>query len=301
MKKVFSIVLAAVLCFGLASCSNIREEDGSFSILTSFNPIYTLTLRITYGADNINVQNMAAPSTGCLHDYQLTTADMTKLSHADVFIINGGGMESFMEKAMAANTGLNVLNSSEGIEMLPESGHDHEGGEHEESYNSHIWLSIDKAKKQVENIRDGLIKANAENKEIYEKNTADFLGELDALKDEYNTALAGVGGKVISFHEGLIYLFSDYGIEVTEIIESEPGMSPDPQTLSGIINDVKESGIKVIFTEPQYPTSTAEVIARETGVKISTVDPLVTGDMDKDSYINVMRENLQVILQAMAA
>lgn len=294
MKKLLSIILAALCAAVLASCGESTEESGGYSILTSFNPIYALTLRITDGAENVSVQNMAAPSTGCLHDYQLTTSDMMKLSEADVFIINGGGMESFMEKAMEASDGLNVLDSSEGIEMLPSSG-GHDGSE----YNSHVWLSIDNAKKQAENIRDGLTEANPENSAVYEQNTADFLNELTQLDNEYRSALDGVSGKVISFHEGIIYLLGDYGIEVEEIIETEPGVSPDPATLANIIEDVKTSGIQVIFTEPQYPDSTAQVISRETGAEIYTLDPLVTGDMSRDSYVTIMRENLDVILSAL--
>ena len=294
MKKFLSIFLTVMCVAFLVSCNAKTDDSGEYNILTSFNPIYAMTLRITDGAENIKVENMAAPSTGCLHDYQLTTTDMAKLSKADIFVINGGGMESFMEKAMQASNNLNVLDSSKGIEMLlSEGGHD--AGE----YNSHIWLSIANAKKQAENIRDGLIAGNPENRGIYEKNTEDFLNELTELSGEYQTSLEGISGKVISFHEGIIYLLKDYGIEVTEIIETEPGVSPDPATLANIIEDVKISGIKVIFTEPQYPDSTAKVISRETGAKIYTLNPLVTGDMNRDSYITIMRENLQVIISAL--
>lgn len=300
MKKVISLLTAAVMCLALASCGG-GGDDGAFSILTSFDPMYALTLRITDGAKNIRVQNMAEPSSGCLHDYQLTTADMTKLSQADLFIINGGGMESFMEKAVEANGSLEVLDTSDGAKMLPSAGHDHEndGDGHEEEYNAHIWLSISNAKVQAKNICEKLALLDPQNSELYERNMADFAGELDALSEEYDAALDGVNGRVISFHEGLVYLFEDYGIEVTEIIESEPGVSPDPRTLSGIIEDVKESGTSVIFTEPQYPASTAEVIARETGAEIYSVDPLVTGEMNRDSYVTVMRENLEIIKTAM--
>lgn len=278
----------------LVSCGSTEADNGEYDILTSFNPIYALTLRIADGAENVKVENMAAPSTGCLHDYQLTTADMMKLGKADIFIINGGGMESFMEKAMEASDNLNVLDTSAGIEMLPSTG-GHDGNE----YNSHIWLSISNAKKQAENIRDGLVAGNPENKEIYEKNTEDFLNELTELDNEYKTTLDGISGKVISFHEEIIYLLGGYDIEVTEIIETEPGVSPDPSTLAEIIEDVKVSGIKVIFTEPQYPDSTAQVISRETGAEIYTLNPLVTGEMSRDSYVTIMRENLQVISSAL--
>ena len=57
--------------------------------------------------------------------------------------------------------------------------------------------------------------------------------------------------------------------------------------------------VKALFAEPQYPNRAAETIARETGAKVYTLDPIVTGELDKDAYETKMRENLATLLEAL--
>jgi zinc transport system substrate-binding protein len=60
--------------------------------------------------------------------------------------------------------------------------------------------------------------------------------------------------------------------------------------------------VKVLFTEPQYSPAAAETIARETGAKIYTLDPVVTGEADEqamDAYINAMKKNMEVLKEAL--
>ncbi|MBR3910052.1 MAG: zinc ABC transporter substrate-binding protein [Anaerotignum sp.] len=104
---------------------------------------------------------MAQPQTGCLHDYELTISDMKLLENADVLIINGGGMESFLEQAMERYPDLIIVDTSHGIELLEEEEHHHHEEETEEEHaehshghdhegNPHIWLSPERAAPQAE-------------------------------------------------------------------------------------------------------------------------------------------------------
>ena len=60
--------------------------------------MYVLAENLTEGIDGIQVTNLTENQTGCLHDYQLTTSDMKLIDEADAFIINGAGLETFLEK-----------------------------------------------------------------------------------------------------------------------------------------------------------------------------------------------------------
>jgi zinc transport system substrate-binding protein len=62
---------------------------------------------------------------------------------------------------------------------------------------------------------------------------------------------------------------------------------------------VRKSGIKAIFAEPQYPVSAANSIAKETGARVYTLDPAVTGDDDPYAYIKTMKKNLSVLIEAL--
>lgn len=141
-------------CHGCAA-----QKDGQTTIVTSFYPMYVLTLNVTDGVDGVTVQNMAEQNVGCLHDYQLQTRDMVALEGADALVINGGGMEQFMDKVISLRADLPVIDASEGIEMFPsDEEHDHDAhghDDHDELYNAHVWLDPNRAMIQVQNIAAG--------------------------------------------------------------------------------------------------------------------------------------------------
>jgi zinc transport system substrate-binding protein len=107
MKKKLVILLSIMLVIILGSSlvvafakKETRQKD-KLTIVTSFYPMYLLTQNIVDGL-NVEVINLTDYKVGCLHDYQLTTLDMQKLNSADVFIMNGGGMENFAEDVLKA-------------------------------------------------------------------------------------------------------------------------------------------------------------------------------------------------------
>jgi len=53
--------------------------------------------------------------------------------------------------------------------------------------------------------------------------------------------------------------------------------------------------------EPQYSGKAAETIAKETGLKVYMLDPVVTGEAngDTEAYIKAMEDNLQVLKEAL--
>jgi len=102
MKKKLIAILGIMLiivigtAFVTAATRKEARDEEKLTIVTSFYPMYILAKNLTQGT-NVDVVNLTEYKTGCLHDYQLTTSDMKKLENADIFIMNGGGMESFME------------------------------------------------------------------------------------------------------------------------------------------------------------------------------------------------------------
>ena len=101
-SKILSLLLL-VLSVALVGCGGTdkpaeKKTVEPFRIVTSFYPMYVATINITDGVDGVEVYNMTKPQTGCLHDYQLMTEDMKTLEKADAFVINGAGMEDFMDK-----------------------------------------------------------------------------------------------------------------------------------------------------------------------------------------------------------
>ena len=298
MKK---SMLSALLALALAMCSGCAaEEDAGKTIVTSFYPMYVFTQNVVRDVPGVRVVNMASESAGCLHDYQLQTRDMITLEGADALVINGGGMEQFMDKVIAQRPELPVINASDGIEMLcgedDHDGHDHDHG----VYNAHVWLDPALAMRQVQNIADGLAAVDSENAEAYQRNAAAYKARLQALHAELSAQLAPLAGSaIVTFHEAFTYFADAYGLVVAGVIANDAGEEPSTRQIAATCDLVKQYQVKALFVEPQYPTKSAETIARETGAKVFTLDPVVSGDGSPESYENAMRENARVLTEAL--
>ena len=92
--------LAGYLVCRFAGNGKQLNNDDKFLLVTSFYPMYILAENLTEGMEGVEVLNLTQNQTGCLHDYQLTSRDMKLLAKADAFLINGAGMELFMEKVL---------------------------------------------------------------------------------------------------------------------------------------------------------------------------------------------------------
>ena len=298
MKK---SMLSVLLALALAMCSGCAaEEDAGKTIVTSFYPMYVFTQNVVRDVPGVRVVNMASESAGCLHDYQLQTRDMVTLEGADALVINGGGMEQFMDKVIAQRPELPVINASDGIEMLcgedDHDGHDHDHG----VYNAHVWLDPALAMRQVHNIADGLAAVDSENAEAYQRNAAAYKARLQALHAELSAQLAPLAGSaIVTFHEAFTYFADAYGLVVAGVIANDAGEEPSTRQIAATCDLVKQYQVKALFVEPQYPTKSAETIARETGAKVFTLDPVVSGDGSPESYENAMRENARVLTEAL--
>ena len=299
--KILSLLML-VLSLALVGCGGTdkaaekpadKKPAQPFRIVTSFYPMYVATINITQGVDGVEVHNMTKPQTGCLHDYQLMTEDMKTLENADAFVINGAGMEDFMDKVTVQQKNLKVIDASRGIKLI----HDEEGD------NPHVWLSVTDAIQQVRNIADQLKKADPAHADAYEKNAAAYIEKLTSLKTEMHAALDNVPHKdIVTFHEAFPYFAEEFHLNIIGVVEREPGTEPTPTELQETIEQVKGLSAKVLFTEPQYSPAAAETIARETGAKIYTLDPVVTGEATpaaKDAYLDTMRKNMNTLKEAL--
>ena len=306
MKRILSALLCAAVCLtGFSGCGTPAKESSRLKLLASFYPIAIMALNITDGVEGVAVESMAQQQTGCLHDFQMTTADMKKAETADAFLINGAGMEGFLDKISDQFPELPVIDSSTGIPLIASGeDHHHDGGEghdhDQEDYNPHLWVSITNCMEQVRNLSEGIIALDPEHEAEYRENTETYLEKLSALRDKMHSALDHVKNKdIITFHEAFPYFAEEFGLHIAAVINREPDSQPSAKELADTIRLVRETGVKALFVEPLYPETSADIIAAETGAQVYVLDPAVSGEWDKNAYLTAMESNLQVLAQAL--
>ena len=291
------MLLCAAAVLSLCACGkeNKETDENTFRVVTSFYPVYVAALNIMDGAENTSLTNLTKPNLGCMHDYALTTEDMKKLTNADVFIVNGQGMETFIGNVSLGIPGLVTLESGEDIPVVIEED---EG----ETRNPHYWMNIDNAIAQAEKIEQMLSSQNAENEGIYKENLETYRNKLLKLKEEASSRMAKYESRdMVLFHESFDYFAREFGLNVVSVISNHDGSAPSPQKLAETVEFIKSKNIKAVFTESQFDTSVADTVAREAGCEVYVLDTLTSGEIDdavKDAYINAVHKNLDTLERA---
>lgn len=302
-SKSFKTICLSLLCILLISGCRANSvanttaypagnSSSTVTIAASFYPMYIFTLNVAKDIPNVKVINMTPPITGCLHDYATTTEDMKNLEGASILITNGAGMESFMDKITSQMPNLKIVDSSSGIGFIK--------GDGDEGENPHVWVSISNAITQVQRIGDQLALLDPNNATKYKENTNEYIKKLEVQRDKMHLALDQIKNRdIVTFHEAFPYFAKEFSLNIVGVIEREPGSEPSAKDLAETIEQVKNLNIKALFAEPQYSTKAADSIATETGAKVYTLDPIVTGPMEADAYINIMDSNLRTLLEAL--
>ena len=294
MKKIFLPIIILMMTIIVSGCGGGKGTDGKFRIVTSFYPMYLHAINLTKNIEDVEVVNLTAPQVGCLHDYQLTPEDMKTLSTADVLVINGFGMESFLDKA-AEVSDLKIIDLSKADEINPIETN----GE----INPHVWLSFTYAKRQVIELCNRLSDIDPDHSLDYKKNALNYVTQLDDLREQMHGELDFLPNKdIVTFHEAFPYFAKEFDLNIVAVIEHEPGTEPSPKELAETIEKINALPHKVIFTEPQYSSNAAQTIVNETGAKIFMLDPIVTGEANPsnaDDYLNKMRENMRTLKTAL--
>ncbi len=291
MKKGMILLLAICSVFFAACDRQQKQEKDTLTVVTSFYPIYLLAQEVTEGAEGITLENMAQPQTGCLHDYELTVSDMRLLERADVLLINGGGMESFLSQAMEQYPKLSIVDTSAGISLLAEEGHEEEHAR--EEGNAHIWLSPERAAKQAENIAAALADLDESEATLFAENAADFRAETDELLEEAERAALPQGMAAAVFHEGFPYFAELFRIETVLGIFTDEYQIPSARELAEATEEIKAHEIR-FFLAPAGD-SYAELLAQEAGERVIILDTLT--DEAEGSYTERMRRNFAAIVQ----
>lgn len=296
MKKLLAFLLVLMMSLPSFACPAFAEQA---KVMASFYPMYVFALNVFDGIDEIAVECMTAPQTGCLHDYQLVVSDMMKLAESDLFIVCGAGMEAYLPDVKQQFAALPIVDCSEGITLMEECEESHESHDHEHTYNAHTWLDVDNAITIVNTIASVGAAQFPQQAEKILDNADAYIVRLTALKEELALQLSEMAGKkIVTFHEAFPYFAAAYGIEIAAVITQEHDEALSPSQIASVIRIIKENGVPPLFTEPQYASSAAQTIALETGAAIYELDPIVTGNAGLTAYEDGMRKNAQTILEA---
>lgn len=273
-----------------------------------------------------------------LHSYQPSTADISKISEADVFIYVGGESDEWVKDVLkqAKNKNLKVINLmdvigdkakeeevKEGMQAEDEHDHDkdkdhdekhdqdkeHDHDKDEPEYDEHVWLSLKNAKIFTKKISDVLSEVDKDNAKTYKANYKNYAKKLDELDKKYAEAVSSAKVKTLVFGDRFPfrYLVNDYGLDYYAAFvgcsaESEASF----ETVTFLAKKIDELGLKHILTIEGKNHKIAKAVIENTknkSQKILTLDSMqstTSNDVKNGaSYLGIMEKNLEVLKKAL--
>lgn len=294
-KKEIALLLTALVFTAGCGKEPPAGGEGKIPVVVSFGAMEKLTAAI--GGDAVSISVMVPDGTEP-HDFEPRAGDLVKLKEAKVFVYNGMGMEHWADKALqsAGSDNRVVVKASEKI--TPILLDDEEEREEHGDYDPHTWLGLSEAKEEARAIRDGLIAASPENRDLFMKNYDTFAAGIDGLRDEYRDKLARAPRKeLVTGHAAFGYLARDFSLTQESVEDAFATGEPPARKLVELIRFCRAHQVKTIFTEEMMDPALARTLAAEAGADAETLSTLE--EPSKESYLDTMRENLEKIEKAM--
>lgn len=317
------LISISVVCtcgtFFYVKLNNKEQASDQMLIMTSCNPVYIATLNVVDGMDGITVQNLSQPTTGCLHDYTLTTEDMKNLSKADVLVVNGGGMEGYLEDVIAAYPKLPIIDTYEYVEHSPgfdalllageEEDHEHEDAEEEEHHdeaeeehhhhnhgeNSHLWMNEILYNTQAAGIVNGLVEANLGIDESMLLSNLKVYGEKLETIDKQGLDNKLKGQNVAVLHAAFAYTAQTIGANVVATMDLDEERQVSAGEVSEFLDAIRDNDVKIVFAEYDYGNAMGKLIEEQTDAKVVYLETLVHGEYSETDYVKVINKNYALI------
>ena len=312
-KYVFTAVLLAAILFvgNMLTMTYVRTEqsreqlkEGNLLVVTSFYPMYVAAENVIGDVEGVTLENLSEPQTGCLHDYQLTAADMKLLSKADVFIVNGGGIESFLSDVAESYPNLKIIQACDGIELLQaaEGTEDVDSDEAESEEHLHETETADtKAESDVHDEEaDHADHDHSEHSHGDENAHAQtYQGKVRELQQEAAELSSQIAAQpVVVFHEAYEYIVQEYGLTLAGEMNLDEERQVSAGEVADILHAIEENHVSVVLAEKLYGTDMGEMVAKQSGVKVIYLDTLTRGDYSEDIYLEGMKNNIEQLKEA---
>ena len=266
------LILFPILLLCLTACSSKQQQSEEPTVTVTLEPLRYFTEAIA--GDKFKVVSMV-PKGSSPETYDPTPQQLVNLDKSTAYLRIGhiGFEQAWMDKLTTNAPHLKIFDTSKGIDVIQEAGHDHGDHHHEGGIEPHIWNSTRNASVIADNIYAALCELDSEN-EPYYKHRRDSLQQIIAQTDtEVRNQLQNADSTFLIYHPALSYFARDYGLKQISI--EEGGKEPSPAHLKELIETCRRDNARVIFVQQEFDTRNAKLIADELGITVIPINPLI--------------------------
>jgi zinc/manganese transport system substrate-binding protein len=294
-----------LMMLALSACQatpTSEQANGKKTIVVTYSILGSLVQELVGDQANVIV---SMPNGQDPHEWEPSAKDIETLTHADLVIKNGLGLEGGMEKALAQaeDAGVPIFVASDHItirtvgagEGIPSGDPDQAVG----AQDPHLWTDPLTMKQVVDALAETL---KSQLGLDVSTNATQIDSKLDAVNQEISdevNALPESNRKLVTGHESLGYFAQRYEFKLVGAVI--PSLSTQAETsasdMSALVKLIEDNQVKVIFTEIGTPANVTENVGKETGAKVvelTTHSLPANGD-----YFDFMRNLAKTIIDAL--
>jgi len=314
MKKIIIITFLLLIVIGFTACSTPKEvvdepldpvgnndveevDRPKIMVVATLFPQYDFARSI--GGEFAQIDLLLPPGIEA-HSYEPTPQEMVKLLKSDLFLFTGDLMEPWTKNIVnnLEEEDVVVVDLSENMVLMQVKEDDHDHGD--ESLDPHYWTDPNMALLMVDSIVDAFVNLDPENESVYSSNGDKLKIELNKLDTDIGGALAKTESKTIisGGHFAFGYFAKAYGLShMSPYNGFSPNAEPTPQSITSLINKVKETKVNAIYYEELIDPKVARTIIEETGVDmllLHGVHNISKEELESGiTYIDIMYQNLE--------
>jgi ABC-type Zn uptake system ZnuABC Zn-binding protein ZnuA len=249
------------------------------------------------GGARTDVKSIIPPGVGP-EDYEPKPDDARSLADAQLIVSNGVGLDDFLNRLLESGSGGKTprLVLGKGIDPILVDGEP----------NPHFWLDPSLVKTAyLPKIVTALSALAPVDAATFEANAAAYGSQLDALDAELKSKVGTIpqaNRKLVTFHDAFPYFARYFGFELIGVVLANVGQEPTGTELAALVQKVKSTGVRAVFSEAQFSPKLAQTLADEAGVKtvVTTLYTDALGPAPADSYPGMMRWNVDKIVEALS-
>jgi len=303
MFRRISLLLVAAM---LALAPHLAQAQ--LKVVTSTTDLYDIAKSV--GGDKINATHIGEGYQDP-HFIEAKPSFVLQLRNADVWAFVGldleiGWMPLLLDGARNPKIrlgGSGYVDASKAIRVLdtPQGNVDRSMGDVHPLGNPHYWLDPENGRRIARLFKAKFTELDAKNAAVYDANERAFEAKLNAAEKAWAGDLATIRGKpVVAWHTSWRYFAEYTGMNIVAFMEPKPGVPPSPSHLYTVIQAVKRTGAKAIIMEPFYDRKVADLVAKQTGIKVLLLPPSVGGirGAPVNDYVSLMTYDMAQLAAA---
>lgn len=287
---------------GSSAPNSAAAAEPTLRIVTTVAPITSIVAAV--GGDRIRIDGLVPEGTNS-HTFEPPPSAAKVLSEADLVFINGLKLEDPTKVLAEANMNDDADLIELGTVVLPEADYiyDFSFPEDEGKPNPHLWTDPTYAIQYAEEIRVALTDLDPDGNEYYNENYEKFRAQATALSDAIKSdqeSLDAGDRELLTYHDAYAYFAKTYDWKVIGAIQPNDFSEPTPKEIAGLIDQIKEQGVKAIFGSEVFPSKALEEIGKATGATYE--DTLRDDDLPgapgepEHSWLGLMRYDYTTII-----